>query len=147
MGHAEPMAMDPHYTPAEGARRHLAGTPSVAGNALMESALDLWRDVEPQAAFAKHKALSDLVIRVVEDLPSPRPMLAAPRDPARRGGFVSFRHREAEIYVRALETAKIVASYRAPDIVRFGVSPLYHRYVDVWTLGERLRSLHPERSQ
>ena len=147
MGHAEPMAMDPHYTPAEGAKRHLAGTPSVAGNALMESALDLWRDVEPQAAFAKHKALSDLVIRVVEELPGPRPMLAAPRDPARRGGFVSFRHREAEVYVRALETAKIVASYRAPDIVRFGVSPLYHRYVDVWTLGERLRSLHPERSQ
>ena len=147
MGHADPMAMDPYYAPAPGAKRHLAGTPSVAGNTLMESALDLWKDIDPQAAFAKHTSLGNALINTIEDLPKPRPMLVTPRDPARRGGFISFRHPEAQTYVRALETAKIVASYRAPDIVRFGVSPLYHRYIDIWALGERLRTLHTERIQ
>ena len=147
MGHADPMAMLPEYEPAAGPKRHLAGTPAVAGNVLMEAALDLWKDLEPKAAFAKHRALGDALINTIEDLPKPRPMLAAPRDPARRGGFVSFRHPEARAYVRALERAKIVASYRAPDIVRFGLSPLYHRYTDIWTLGERLRALQMERTE
>jgi kynureninase len=143
MGHVDPMAMTPDYTPAPGAKRHLAGTPPVAGNALMEAALDLWRDIEPKAAFAKHTALADLLIRLVE---SPELQLASPRDPARRGGFVSFRHRNAEAFVHALEQAKIVASYRAPDVVRFGLSPLYHRYMDIWALAERLKQLETVRT-
>src|SRR5205807_4033531 len=51
MGHADPMAMLPEYEPAPGPKRHLAGTPPVAGNALMETALDPWKDLDPQAAF------------------------------------------------------------------------------------------------
>jgi kynureninase len=146
MGHADPMAMSPDYKPAPGAKRHLAGTPPVAGNALMEAALDLWRDIDPQAAFAKHAALGDLLIRLVEQqCPDLSP--ASPHDPARRGGFVSFRHRDASAFADALEAAKVVASYRAPDVVRFGLSPLYHRYADIWALGERLRQLETVRMQ
>ena len=146
MGHADPMAMSPDYKPAPGAKRHLAGTPPVAGNALMEAALDVWRDIDPAAAFAKHAALSDLLIRLVEQQ-CPDLSLASPRDPARRGGFVSFRHRDAAAFADALEGAKVVASYRAPDVVRFGLSPLYHRYADIWALGERLRQLETVRMQ
>jgi kynureninase len=139
------MAMSPDYKPAAGAKRHLAGTPPVAGNALMEAALDLWRDIDPAAAFAKHAALGEFLIRLVE-AQTPELTLASPRDFARRGGFVSFRHRDASAFAEALEGAKVVASYRAPDVVRFGLSPLYHRYADIWALGERLRQLETVRT-
>jgi kynureninase len=87
-----------------------------------------------------------LLIRLVEQQ-CPDLSLASPRDPARRGGFVSFRHRDAAAFADALEGAKVVASYRAPDVVRFGLSPLYHRYADIWALGERLRQLETVRMQ
>lgn len=136
MGHAEPMAFDAAYRPAPGIRRHLAGTPPVSGNMLMEAALDLWRDIDPAKAFAKHAALGDLLIRLVE---SPVLALASPREAARRGGFVAFRHANAAAFVAALEKNGVVASYRKPDIVRFGLSPLYHRLADIEELGQRLK--------
>jgi len=55
--------------------------------------------------------------------------------------------RDAAAFADALEGAKVVASYRAPDVVRFGLSPLYHRYADIWALGERLRQLETVRMQ
>ena len=136
MGHAEPMAFDAAYRPAPGIRRHLAGTPPVSGNMLMEAALDLWRDLDPAKAFEKHAALGDLLIRLAE---SPALTLASPRETARRGGFVAFRHANAAAFVAALEKNGVVASYRKPDIVRFGLSPLYHRYADIQELGARLK--------
>ena len=135
MGHAEPMAFDAGYRPAPGVRRHLAGTPPVSGNMLMEAALDLWRDIDPSTAFAKHAVLGELLIRLVE---SPALALASPRDAARRGGFVAFRHANAAAFVAALEKNGVIASYRKPDIVRFGLSPLYHRFTDIFELGQRL---------
>ena len=136
MGHADPMAFDADYRPAPGIRRHLAGTPPVSGNMLMEAALDLWRDIDPAKAFEKHAALGDYLIRLVEN---PDFILASPRDAARRGGFVAFRHANAAALVAALEKKGVIASYRKPDIVRFGLSPLYHRFTDIRELGERLR--------
>jgi kynureninase len=136
MGHADPMAFDTEYRAAPGIRRHLAGTPPVSGNMLMEAALDLWRGLEPAQAFAKHAALGDLLIRLAE---SPSLSLASPRDASKRGGFVAFRHADASNFVKSLEKAGIVASSRKPDIVRFGLSPLYHRFADIEDLGKRLK--------
>jgi len=145
MGHADPMAFAPAYVPAAGAKRHLAGTPGVAGNMLMEAALDLWRDIDPQAAFAKHAALSEFLIRIILADSKTGLTLASPRDPAQRGGFVAFRHSKAKDFVKGLEQRGAIASYRSPDIVRFGLSPLYHRHADIAALGERLRQPETER--
>ena len=148
MGHAEPMAFEPGYRAAPGVRRHLAGTPSVSGNMLMEAALDLWAGFDIRQAFAKHAALGDLLIRVVEGLDengvSPGLALASPRKAAQRGGFVAFRGAGAKALIESLDAAGVVASYRKPDIVRFGLSPLYHRYMDIWELGVRLREKIPQ---
>jgi kynureninase len=138
MGHADPMAMDKDYRPAPGVQRHLAGTPPVSGNLLMEAALDLWADIDPAQAFAKHAALGDRLIELVESAGNTGLTLASPRDAARRGGFVAFRHADAKKRAAALEAAGVIASYRKPDILRFGLSPLYHRFADIWELGQRL---------
>lgn len=140
MGHADPMAFDLDYRPAEGVRRHLAGTPPVSGNLLMEAALDLWTGLDPQAAFRKHAALGDELIRIVESATAGSGLtLASPREAARRGGFVAFRHPEAARLAHDLEHDGVVASSRKPDILRFGLSPLYHRFADLWELGARLQ--------
>ena len=140
MGHAEPMAFDADYRAAPGVKRHLAGTPPVSGNALMEAALDLWAGIEPRAAFDKHARLGDLLIRAVEEMaPESGLALASPREAARRGGFVAFRHAKAAALADALNAAGVIVSHRKPDILRFGLSPLYHRYLDIWQLAVRLK--------
>lgn len=136
-GDAAPMDFGRRFRPARGIRRHVVGTPAVSGNALLEAALDEFARHRPAALFARHAALTQRLI----ELAPPQLELVSPRDPARRGGFVAFRCRDAKKLVVALERRQVVASYRPPDIVRFGLSPLYHREADVRELARRLRFL------
>jgi kynureninase len=136
-GDAAPMDFAPRFRPARGIRRHVVGTPAVSGNVLFEAALDAFAARNLKALFRTHVELSELLIA----LAPPGLELVSPRDPARRGGFVAFRCRDAKKLVAALERRRVVASYRPPGILRFGLSPLYHRAVDVRELARRLRSL------
>ncbi len=135
-GHAAPMEFERGFRPAPGIQRHVVGTPAVSGNVLFEAALDTFAKFRPADLFARHARLSQLLI----DLAPPALALASPRDPARRGGFVAFRCAAATALVAALERRRVVVSYRPPDIVRFGLSPLYHRPADIRELGRRLES-------
>lgn len=135
-GHAAPMKFEQRFRPAPGVRRHVIGTPAVSGNVLLEAALDAWSKVDLARAFAAHRKLTQFLIEL-----APPPLeLVSPRDPERRGGFVAFRLRRAAALVRALEQRRVIASYRPPDIVRFGLSPLYHRATEIRELGRRLES-------
>ena len=135
-GHAAPMAFEPRFRPARGVRRHAVGTPAVAGNVLLEAALDAFGQVKLPALFKRHAALSRLLI----ELAPAQLQLVSPENPDRRGGFVAFRCPNSAQLVDALEKRRIVASVRPPDIVRFGISPLYHREAEVRELARRLRT-------
>jgi kynureninase len=135
-GHAAPMAFEPRFRAARGVQRHAVGTPAVAGNALLEAALDLFAKFTPADLFTRHAALSQLLI----DLAPKELALASPSDPRMRGGFVAFRFRNAKGLAKELETRKVVASARPPDILRFGLSPLYHSEADIRALARRLRA-------
>lgn len=133
-GHAAPMEFEPRFRPASGVQRHVVGTPAVSGNVLFEAALDVFSKTRISSLFARHAALSQLLIdSAPEELE-----LVSPRDARRRGGFVAFRCRNAKRLVAELERRRVVASSRPPDIVRFGLSPLYHREADVRELARRL---------
>jgi kynureninase len=71
-------------------------------------------------------------------------VLASPADAARRGSQVCFAHPEAYPIMQALIARGVIGDFRSPDILRFGITPLYLRYVDLWravaVLGEVLRS-------
>jgi kynureninase len=136
-GHADPMAFSPRFEAARGIQRHAVGSPAVAGNVLMEAALDVFSRMNPRRLFEKHAALSQLLIR----LAPVELVLASPADPARRGGFVAFRHRHAGALVEELQARRVVASLRPPNIVRFGLSPLYHSEADVRALASRLKAI------
>ena len=136
-GHAAPMAFEPRFRPARGIQRHAVGTPAVAGNVLMEAALDVFLKMDLKRLFRKHAELSELLI----DLAPKELVLASPADPRRRGGFVAFRFRNAKALAKELERRKVVASARPPDILRFGLSPLYHSEDDVRELARRLKGV------
>jgi kynureninase len=142
MGHNDPFVFARDYTPGAGMKRFLVGTPAVLANAAMEAACDIWARVAPAAVFAKHASLGDLIVRLVDQgAAGPGVSLASSRESDRRGGFVALRHPHAPQVVAALGAANVIASYRPPDSIRFGLSALYHRHVEVWDAIERLAQI------
>ena len=135
MGHAEPFAFGDSYTPAPGMKRWLAGTPPMLAMAALESALEVWDGVDLPAVWAKSAALFDLLATAGDRLGL---QCVSPRDPARRGSHISFRHPHAWPIAQALIARGVIGDFRAPDILRLGLTPLYLRHEDVWRAGQLL---------
>ncbi|HUK06868.1 MAG TPA: kynureninase [Stellaceae bacterium] len=138
MGHRAPFEFDPTYAPAGGIARMLCGTPPVLSMAALDAALELWRDVDLRAVRAKSVGLADLFITLIEANGLGEIELASPRVADRRGSQVSFRHREAYAVVQALIAEGVIGDFRAPDLMRFGLAPLYLRHIDVFDAALRL---------
>jgi kynureninase len=124
LGHDAPFAFEPSYRPAGGVERMRVGTPPVLQLTALEAALDVWDGVEMGDVRAASLALSKTFIREVEAR-CPGLTLASPRDGARRGSQVSFRFEHGYAAMRALIARGVVGDFRAPDIMRFGFTPLY----------------------
>lgn len=141
-GHEEPFAFAPDYRPAPGAARYLCGTPPVLAMAALDAALELWDAVDMARLRAKSLALTDTFIAAVEALcPDMGLELVTPRDPARRGSQVSFRHPQGYAVMQALIARGVIGDFRAPDILRFGFTPLYTRFTDVFDAADILREV------
>lgn len=138
-GHAAPFAFEPGYRPQGDIRQFLIGTQPIVSMALVETGLDIHLAADMAAIRAKAMALTDLFIALVEQRCAGRGFtLASPRDAAARGSQVSFAHADGYPIMRALIAAGVIGDFRAPDTVRFGFTPLYVRYADVWDAVERL---------
>ncbi|MBM3567136.1 MAG: kynureninase [Alphaproteobacteria bacterium] len=138
MGHARPFDFDPQYRPAPGIARQLSGTPPILSMRGLEAGLATFDGVDPAALRAKSEALVALFLALTERrLAGHGFEPVTPRDPNARGSQASFRHREAYAVMQALIARKVVGDFRPPDIVRFGLPPLYLRFVDVWDAVER----------
>lgn len=128
-GHADPFAFDGGYVPAPGIRGFLVGSAPILGCAALEASLEVWDRVDLAALRAKSLALTGLFIELGDRLGL---TLATPRDPARRGSQVAFRHPHGYAIVRALIDRGVIGDFRTPDIMRFGFAPLYIGHRDVW---------------
>ena len=125
LGHAKPFEFSLEYAPAEGISRFRVGTPPVLQMACLEAALDVFDAAPPMAAVRRRSVeLSEQFIGGVEAR-CPMLTLASPRDPEERGSQVSFRFEEAYAVVQALIARGVVGDFRAPDMMRFGFTPLY----------------------
>lgn len=140
-GHAEPFAFASGYVPAAGANRFLDGTPPVLSMAALETALEVWDEVDLPTAAAKARDLTARFISLVDQRIGARVEVVTPRDPARRGAHVSLRHPRAAELTRALVARGVIVDHRPPDLVRFGFAPLYVTHVDVWEAVDRLADL------
>jgi kynureninase len=130
LGHRSPFAFDLAYRPGAGIERMRVGTPSVLQMAALDAALDLWDGVDMGDLRRASLALSDLFIAEVEAA-CPTLTLASPRDGAERGSQVSFRHPQGYAIMQALIAEGVIGDFRAPDILRFGFTPLYIDAADV----------------
>jgi len=124
LGHEAPFAFDLDYRPGAGIERMRVGTPPVLQMAALEAALDVWDGVDIAEVRARAVALSERFIEGVEAACDGL-ALASPRDPDQRGSQVSFRFEEGFAAMQALIDRGVIGDFRAPDIMRFGITPLY----------------------
>lgn len=131
LGHARPFDFDDQYEPASGIDRFQCGTPAIIGLAALDCGLDIMLDADMAAIRAKSQSLGDLFIDLVEDRLDGF-QLRSPRAAAGRGSQVSFAHEHGYAIMQALIERGVIGDFRAPDILRFGFTPLYVGYEDVW---------------
>jgi kynureninase len=124
MGHHAPFAFDLDYRAGPGIERMRVGTPPIIAMAALDAALDVWDGVSMTDVRHASIALADLFIREVEGR-CPELTLASPRDGKQRGSQVSFRHPEGYAIMQALIARDVIGDFRAPDMMRFGFTPLY----------------------
>lgn len=136
-GHAAPFAFETGYRPAPGIERMRVGTPPLLAYAALEAALDAWDGVDMGDVRAASIALSERFVAEVEKR-CPGLELASPRDPARRGSQVSFRFEHGYAAMQALIARGVIGDFRAPDIMRFGFTPLYLTEAEVVRAAEIL---------
>jgi kynureninase len=124
MGHAAPFAFDLDYRPGAGIDRMRVGTPPVIALTVLETALDAWEGIDMADVRKASITLTDLFIGEIEKR-CPELVLNSPRDGARRGSQVSFRHPQGYAIMQALISRNVIGDFRAPDSIRFGFTPLY----------------------
>lgn len=141
-GHASPFAMAPAFAPVAGIGRALCGTQPIVSLALVECGLEIFEATDMAAIRAKSLVLTDLFIDLVERRCAGHPLgLVTPREHARRGSQVSFTHPHGYAVMAALIARGVIGDYREPEIMRFGFTPLYTSFADVWDAVEILKDI------
>lgn len=130
MGHDSPFAFERNYRPAHSIERMRVGTPPVLQVSALEAALSEWDGVDMQEVRAASIALSERFISEVEAR-CPALTLSSPRDPAMRGSQVSFAFEQGYAAMQALIDRQVIGDFRAPNLMRFGFTPLYIDEQDV----------------
>ena len=141
-GHARPFAFEQSYAGDAGIRRFQCGTQPILSMRALKGALDIWNDVDMAAVRSKSVALTDLFIELVEAKCAGHGLtLESPRDAVRRGSQVSFEHENAYAIMQALIERGVIGDFRAPATLRFGLTPLYVSFMDVWRAVEILEDI------
>ena len=142
MGHAAPFAFTDDYVPAPGVARFLAGTPPMLSLLALESGVETFAEVDMAMVWTKSVALFDLFLALAEERCAGHGLeCISPRDPERRGSHISFRHPHAFEMCQALIEAGVIGDFRAPDVARFGLTPLYLGYAEIWKAVDRLADI------
>ena len=130
MGHASPFDFTPDYVAAGGVQSFMAGTPGILGMAALDAALHVFEDVSLDDLRTKSQALTQTFIELISELDLPGIRVLTPLQPDNRGSQVSLSHQSGFAISQALIEQGIIVDFRAPDIIRFGFSPLYNTFSD-----------------
>jgi kynureninase len=138
LGHARPFDFELVYEPAQGMQAFVTSSPSIIALAALDGALDVWDHATMSQVRAKSLALTDLFIQLVDERLPGQFDVVTPLDHALRGSQVSLRHSDGYAIIQALIESGVIGDFRAPDICRFGFTPLYVRYIDVYEAVDRM---------
>ena len=124
LGHQDPFAMELTYRPSASTERFRIGSPSIIQFKLLELAMKVWEEVDMTELRASSVVLSSLFIEEIERR-CPSLTLVTPRDPEQRGSQVSFASDDGYAIIQALIERGVIGDFRQPNIMRFGIAPLY----------------------
>jgi kynureninase len=131
--HAEPFAFERDYRPASGLAQMLSGTQPILSMAALECGLNIMLRTDPQIIRQKSMALGALFLSLMETECADHGFtLASPKEAEARASQIAFAHPQGYAIMQALIDQGVIGDFRAPDILRFGFTPLYTRYVDIW---------------
>ncbi len=132
-GHAAPFAFQPDYRPAPGIERFLCGTPSVLATLALDCGIATFDDIDMAAVREKSLDLSDCFQALMAQHCGEFGFRCiAPAARAQRGSQLSFAHDEAWAIMQAIIDRGVIGDFRQPNLMRFGFTPLYTRFVDIW---------------
>ena len=147
LGQRSPFDFALDYRPAAGLRRFLTGTPPMAALALIEPGVALLNEAGIAALRGKSVAQTEYLIALWDAWLRPLGVaLRSPRQAAQRGSHVTLAHPEGRRINRTLiEQMKVLPDFRAPDNIRFGITPLYTTYTEIYDAMARLRQVIEEK--
>lgn len=137
LGHEAPFAFDLNYRPALGVGRMRIGTPPVLALSVLDAALEAWEGVDMIALRRESQWMGNRFAQLVTE-GAPELRLVSPADAEQRGSQVSFAHPGGYAMVQALIAEGVVGDFRAPDVLRFGFTPLYLSRAEVEEAARRL---------
>jgi kynureninase len=142
LGHADPFAFEGTYRPAAGIARAVVGTPPILSLVALDVGIDIALEAPMQAVRDKSVRLADMFIELVErECGGEGFGLLSPTLGSARGSQVSLAHPDGYAIMQALIERGVIGDFRAPNVLRFGLAPLYVRYVDVWDAVALLRAV------
>jgi kynureninase len=140
-GHADPFAFEDRYRPAADIKRFLCGTQPVLALKGVACGLGTYSDVSLAQVREKSKSLCELFIRLVhQQCPDSGLILVGPENSEQRGSQVSYAFEQGYAVMQAMIERGVVGDFRAPNLMRFGLAPLYIRYEDVWNAVQCLKT-------
>lgn len=142
MGHADPFAFTEKYVPNSSIERFRSGTPTILGMTALENGVDLFQKTSIRALRKKCVQLSELFIHLMSQTCGTYGFeLASPTDATQRAGHVAFSHPEGHAIYQAIKQKQIISDFRTPNILRFGITPMYLRYVDIYDVVMAIREV------
>ncbi len=141
-GHDVPFGFERDYRPRKDIRQFSTGTEPITSLAISEVGLDIFLRADMNEIRKKSLKLCDLFIELIEErLGDYNFKLVTPREHNRRGSQVSVSSENGFPIMQALIDFGVIGDFRAPDIMRFGFTPLYVSYVDVWDAVDRWKNI------
>lgn len=152
LGHKAPFEFTTDYQPALGIQRFVCGTPAMLSMAALECGVDVFEQAGRHGGLPALRQKSiELTKRFIEQVEARCAgfglTLVTPRAAAHRGSQASFAHADeggtsgGYAIMQALIARGVIGDFRAPDLLRFGFTPLYVRFVDVWDAAEHLHAV------
>ncbi len=139
LGHADPFAFEPSYRPAAGAARAIVGTPQILSLAALEVGVEMFSRAPMRLLREKSVRMAELFADLVEQECPGEFTLASPREASLRGSQACLSHPDAAAVMRRLIARGVIGDFRPPDVLRFGITPLFLRYADLWDAVAALR--------
>lgn len=139
LGHNDPFQMSLDYQPAQGLRRFTTGTPCILSMAPIEASVDLALAAGMDCIREVSLLMTDFLFECWAEFLAPVGIgVVTPTE--NRGSHVTFSHSHAlAVDLALIKEKRVVPDFREPNLVRYGLSPLYTTFVEIF---EAAKALH-----